>query len=335
MGRLLFGCLHVVGAQIVVFIPLPAEYWSPIGGVAAAADNRAVDDASQLAWAWAATGTSWRIHHDGRLPRAAAERARALMAADEARWSRFLDASETTRITRGAGTGVDVSDETFALLSACAVWSEQTGGAFQPLVGAAVTAWGYSEPIQLEAPAVDAPPPSRPVTGKITLYPARRAVRIPAGAVLDLGGVAKGWMADRAGRVLRRSRRAPHVLLDAGGDMLAARGDHTIAVDHPGRPAMQLTLRPGMAVATSGTTARSWPDGDGGIAHHRIDPATGAPSEHVCVTVVAPTCAEADVQATLLALRPHLIATFALPAAVTQNGETRTSPAWADVVTDG
>jgi hypothetical protein len=71
VGRVLFGCLHVVGALIVVFIPLPAEYWSPIGDVAGAVDNRAVDDASQLAWEWAATGTSWRIHQDGRLPRAA------------------------------------------------------------------------------------------------------------------------------------------------------------------------------------------------------------------------------------------------------------------------
>jgi FAD:protein FMN transferase len=292
------------------------------------ADHAAVADAAgRMAWEWRATGTVWRVHHDGRVPAEAAERVRALVAADEARWSRFLPGSETARITAAAGTTVAVSDETLDLLAACSAWTQATGGVFQPLVGAALAAWGYSRPAQAGTPHAAERPVGGAVTGEIEIDRAARSVRIPAGAVLDPGGAAKGWIADRAARLLAEAAPGAEALVDAGGDMAAAAGAHEVVVAHAHRPGIVVQVRPGTAIATSGPHVRSWPAG-AGRAHHLIDPATGAPGDAATATVLAGTCAEADVWAKVFALRPHLVDGTPLAALVTGPDGDRTSAAW-------
>ena len=279
------------------------------------------------AWEWPATGTIWRVHHDGGVSAALAERVRALVAADEARWSRFRPESETARITAAAGAAIAVSDETLMLLAACAAWVRDTQGVFQPLVGAAVAAWGYAAPAQVRAPAAADPPPAVPVSGAIEIDRDGGCVRIPVGTALDLGGVAKGWMADRAARLLAESAPGAAGLVDAGGDMAVAGGVHDVTVAHRHRPPASVTLRPGTAIATSGPHARSWPVGDR-HAHHLIDPATGAPGDAASATVLGPTCAEADVWAKVLALRPGLVTSTRLGALVTSAEGGHASAAW-------
>ena len=292
------------------------------------ADHAAVADApGRTAWEWRATGTVWRVHHDGGVPAAAAERVRALVAADEARWSRFLPGSETRSITAAAGTTVGVSDETLDLLAACRAWTRATGGVFQPLVGAALAAWGYSRPAQARTPHAAERPVSGAVTGEIEIDRAAGGVRIPAGAVLDLGGAAKGWIADRAARLLAEEAPGAAALVDAGGDMAAAAGGHEVVVVHAHRPGIVVHVRPGRAIATSGPHVRSWPAG-AGRAHHLIDPSTGAPGDAATATVLAGTCAEADVWAKVFALRPQLVGETPLAVLVTGPGGDRSSAAW-------
>jgi thiamine biosynthesis lipoprotein len=127
-------------------------------------------------------------------------------------------------------------------------------------------------------------------------------VRLPPGARLDLGGVAKGWAADRAARRLGATGPA---LVDASGDIAASappRGapGWAIGVADPGDPGGQLALlclaRGG--VATSGRDYRRWRRA-GRWWHHLIDPRTGLPAETdvVSATVVAPTALDAEVAA--------------------------------------
>ncbi len=113
-------------------------------------------------------------------------------------------------------------------------------------------------------------------------------VRRPAGVRLDLNGVVKGRAVDDALALLEGPG-----FVSAGGD-LAARGELVVALPGEGT----VTLRSG-ALATSGITTRSWQRLGGGLAHHLIDPATGAPSDSrwECVTVCAATCLAADVAA--------------------------------------
>jgi thiamine biosynthesis lipoprotein len=106
---------------------------------------------------------------------------------------------------------------------------------------------------------------------------------------LDLGGSAKGFIADRAA-----ARLAPYgpCAADCGGDM-RVHGTHEVFAADPfeGEPVASIALCDG-AVATSGVDARVW----GAAAHHLLDPATGEPAWTgvVSATALAPTAAEAE-----------------------------------------
>ncbi len=92
--------------------------------------------------------------------------------------------------------------------------------------------------------------------------------------------------------------------------------------------AVQVSVREGEGVATSGSGRRRWVNDDGQAAHHLIDPAVGRPGPESQVTVIAPDCVAADVSAKVLALRPQRVESFGHAAMVTVNGVCRTTPAW-------
>jgi thiamine biosynthesis lipoprotein len=122
-------------------------------------------------------------------------------------------------------------------------------------------------------------------------------------ARFDLDGVAKGWIADRALRLLDAY---PGALVDADGDV-AVRASRSarwhIAVGDPVDDAAELgrlSVPPGwpwdrFGVATSGTSVHRW-SGPAGSAHHLIDPLTGRPAltDVVQATVVAESAAVAE-----------------------------------------
>jgi FAD:protein FMN transferase len=133
------------------------------------------------------------------------------------------------------------------------------------------------------------------------------AVTRQAGIHFDLGGVGKGWIADRALRLLTDWRGA---LVDADGDMAirSARGSvWEIGIDDPRALDGQLAvLRIGSGagfyggsttwgVATSGTSIHRWNVG-GRTGHHLIDPRTGLPArtDVVQATVIAGSALRAE-----------------------------------------
>jgi FAD:protein FMN transferase len=285
--------------------------------------------ATTTCWEWRATGTIWRIHHSGGVSVDAAQRITALVAQHEARWSRFRAGSEISRINAAAGEAVAVSRETVDLVAACVTWVRHTGGVFHPLVGGAVRAWGYEDGLQRRpSGAASSPAPER-VFGDIEIDPVRLTVRIPEGCLIDVGGIAKGWIVDRCRAPLAEATDDPSVLLDAGGDLLAVRGRHAVAVIHDGALCGSVSVAEGAAVATSGYSLRRWVNGDGMPAHHLIDPATGRPGALVHATAVAGSATAADVQATYLALRPGAVDADPDPALVTlPDGSRRASSGW-------
>ena len=296
------------------------------------------------AWDWKATGTTWRIHHTGGVSDALAAAVAAAVEHDEARWSRFRRESEVSRINAAGGAPVAVSADTLAMLQACTLWAERTGGVFQPLVGGALVAWGYHRSlVETEAFAASSPAPRR-LEGRIEIERRHRTVRIPRGARLDLGGIAKSWMAARAAALLCARCGDPAMLVDAGGDLVAARGDHLVAVEAEGPVDLRrnhaadlpvlahVLVQAGQGVATSGYGRRRWRNGDGRDAHHLIDPYTGAPGPATHATVVSDDPVAADVLAKVLSLRPDRVSTTTEAALVSVNGDVRTTPAWARVV---
>jgi len=292
------------------------------------------------AWRWPATGTTWQIHHLGGVSAAAARTIAATVERDEARWSRFRPSSTVARINQRAGSAVTVDAETFRLLGECRLWTDRTGGVFQPLIGATLEAWGYRASVLDAEPGTPRSPAAAPADGEIELDEGTLRVCIPAGTQLDLGGIAKGWMAQRAARLVAMLSADEQILVDAGGDLAAARGDHQIAVERPGlhslnRPetpagdaATWLTVYEGEGVATSGFGRRRWVNGDGVHAHHLIDPAAGRPGPESHATVIAGSVVAADVLAKVLALHPESLSDLAVPAMVTDGRAVHSTPAW-------
>jgi thiamine biosynthesis lipoprotein len=134
--------------------------------------------------------------------------------------------------------------------------------------------------------------------------PRRDRLVARAGSVrFDLDGVAKGWIADRALRLLWRY---PAAMVDADGDIAMRVGPSTgwrVAVADPRRAAADvacLSLPRGwppraIGIATSGTSVHRW-QGSDGIRHHLIDPLTGRPAvtDVVQATAVAESAAVAE-----------------------------------------
>ena len=128
----------------------------------------------------------------------------------------------------------------------------------------------------------------------------------------DLDGVAKGWIADRALRLLDAY---PGALVDADGDVAvrcASSAGWSIAVAHPDDDLIELArLRAPRhwpadryGVATSGTSVHRWRVA-AGSTHHLIDPATGRPAETdiVQATVVADSTGLAEALAKSAVIR--------------------------------
>lgn len=238
--------------------------------------------------------------------------AEALVRADEARWSRFDPGSELCGLA--PGTPTPVTPETAALLAMALHAHARTDGWFDPRLGRHLAAAGYDRTIDevRAAPArarpAPAPPTSMPALDRID---GDVVVTVPAGIVLDLGGIAKGHCADRTLQaVLAAGARGACVNL--GGDLRCGgeapgEGGWWCALDHgPGADASRLAL--GLthgAVATSTTRRRRWST-TAGEAHHLLDPRTGRPADtdRHTATVVAATAGAAEVLTKVALLAP-------------------------------
>jgi thiamine biosynthesis lipoprotein len=126
---------------------------------------------------------------------------------------------------------------------------------------------------------------------------------------LDLSAVAKGYAVDLVADLLEMLA-LPDYLVEVGGEMRLGGSNSQgkpwrIAVEQPSViPQVQRIIELGdVAMATSGDY-RNYFEVDGVRYSHTIDPRTGRPITHslASVTVLAPTCAEADAWATALSV---------------------------------
>ncbi|KGX20225.1 apbE family protein [Burkholderia pseudomallei] len=152
------------------------------------------------------------------------------------------------------------------------------------------------------------PSPCRPIDELLEVDVARGRVRRLADVAFDLCGIAKGFGVDELARVLDRHGIGAW-LVGIDGE-LRARGckpdgsPWAIALEAPDygrRGAMGAIDLVDAAVATSGDY-RHWADFGGERLSHTMDPRAGAPlrGDIASVTVVAPTCTDADAYATAL-----------------------------------
>jgi FAD:protein FMN transferase len=200
-----------------------------------------------------------------------------------ARITRFDESSELSRLNNaGAGAWVDVSPELEQMLRASLRAFDQSSGLVNIAVLPSMLAIGYTRPLAQgpTAPRLDQAH-SAPLLPDVLTVKRGRARLAPNGRI-DLGGIAKGWMADQLA-----ARLGDHVLVNLGGDLFA-RGEWPVAVGG------ETYLLRNLGSATSSTRKRRWGD-----LHHLIDPRTGLPAASRLeeVSVVADTALDAEVLA--------------------------------------
>jgi thiamine biosynthesis lipoprotein len=220
--------------------------------------------------------------------------------AEEQRFSRFRADSELSRVNARAGTPTRVSAPFAALTRLALNGAAATGGRFDPTVHDALVAAGYDRDFdELIAGARGALHAATPCGRWAEAEVDDRTLTLPAGIHLDLGGIAKGWTADRAAEDAIAAG-LPWVVVNAGGDLRIAGAAPSleVGVEDPEAPRQEmLRLRLGSGgVATSSIAKRTWAPG----VHHVIDPSTGRPAETELLqaTVWAEDATHAEIYAT-------------------------------------
>lgn len=223
------------------------------------------------------------------------------------RLTRFTTTSELSRLNRDPRAEVPVGPTLAAVLDWSRYAESVTGGIVDiGLLDARLAAEEDPDSEPLGVPWRGASLASR--SWSLDRRARGAIVRRPVGLRFDLGGIGKGWLADRA---LDRLGRHPAAVVDADGDV-AIRLDPGMTwsfgvadprIDAHDLAILRLTRRGGVpgrhagrfGLATSGTSVHRW-DRDGGRTHHLIDPRTGgsADTDVVQATVLTGTAREAE-----------------------------------------
>lgn len=217
--------------------------------------------------------------------------------------------TELLRVNAAAGTQTaTVSADTFEVVKEALAFSELSGGAFDVSVHPLVRLWG----IGTESAAV--PDPERLSEAlelvdyrAVEINPDDRSIWLPkAGMGVDVGGIAKGYAADEAGRILREGG-VESALLDFGGNILTvghkpdgSRWRIGVQMPDAGRGEfLGIATVADQSVVTSGTYERFFEEGDVRY-HHILDTNTGYPVQNglSSVTIIATDSIQADALST-------------------------------------
>lgn len=214
--------------------------------------------------------------------------------------------SELARLNRHPNKPTPVSPELRRVLQASFYYYHKSGKRFDISILPLVELWQKSEqagqvPKQAQIAKVLV------VTGmdKIELDNDKKTVSVPEGMKLDLGAIAKGYIAD-CGIVEIRKYNVKRAIINAGGDIATLgappSGRWEILVDQPDdqHEAMRVFLKANEVIATSGNYERFY-EIDNQKYSHIINPLTGCPlTDAKQVSVIAGSALEADAIATCL-----------------------------------
>jgi thiamine biosynthesis lipoprotein len=268
----------------------------------------------------------------------------------DAALSDYRDDSELTRLSRRAGSGpVPVSEDLFAVLSSAQDVARASAGAFDVTAGPLSVLWRQARR-QQQLPGADRLAEARGRVGFARLAldgQARTAALRDSRMQLDLGGIAKGFAADRAATVLA-ANGVERALIAAGGDIVAAAappgesGWRVAMATIDGAPAPPPLRLERAAVSTSGDAEQSVTL-NGTRYSHIFDPRSGmALIGRRSVTVVAANGTTSDALATAVSVmdrEPGLALIEATPGAAAyvayadQDGHVKTyrSSRWREV----
>lgn len=221
--------------------------------------------------------------------------------------------SQMDKINQAAGeTPVTVSEDVYPLIQTAAEYSELPNSGFDYTIGPITDLWriGFDdarvpEPAEIEAvlPLVD--------HEKVELNAEEQSVYLTeAGMLLDLGAIAKGYIADEVTEVFK-AHGITTAIMDLGGNVVIMgdsptreTGGFNVGVQDPFDQrgayvgAMNLSDK---SIVTSGIYER-YIEEEGEIYHHLMDPDTGYPFDNnlASVTIVSDFSIDGDALSTVV-----------------------------------
>lgn len=217
-------------------------------------------------------------------------------------FSSYNEESEISKINSAGGAPVEVSPETAALIKKGIYYSELSGGAFDITIGPVSRLWDFKsgEHIIPDAGAI-AEALSHVNYENIMVSDNVVTLTDPAAAI-DLGALAKGYVADRIRDYLEK-QGIKRAFINLGGNILAMGtkpdgSDYNVGIQAPfkdtGEPITSVKVAD-KSVVTSGTYQRYF-EADGKLYHHILDPRTGYPCENTLtsVTIITNSSLTAD-----------------------------------------
>ena len=203
------------------------------------------------------------------------------------------------------GQTVTVNPETWEILRRAKEISAQTGGAFSITIAPVTALWSFTDTVTNMVPTDEARLKMLPLVDdqKIALGE-NNTVILPAGMEIDLGGIAKGYIADKVADIIREKAYAGIVSLGGNVYTVGKKPDgsaFSVGIKDPHNPAASKAIiyTGDGTVVTSGTYERGFSFG-GVRYHHILDPETGWPSQSdlVSATFVMDSSMTADALAT-------------------------------------
>ena len=218
--------------------------------------------------------------------------------------------SDIARINAAAGAAVAVDADTLDVIARAVEFARKTDGLFDITIGAVSTLWDFDKDVR---PSDDQIAAALPHVGWKNVVLDRHAGTValadPA-AKLDLGGIAKGFVADRLCDLLGKQTHATAAVISLGGNIayFGQKPDGApwdTGIRDPNDPGGSKTVGTahvkGGSLVTSGLYERTFTQG--GVTYwHILDPKTGMPvkTDVVSDTIYCPSSTEADALSTAL-----------------------------------
>ncbi len=229
-------------------------------------------------------------------------------------FSATIPDSDIAKINASGGAPVTVHDETAELLSIGIAYGELSGGRFDITIGSLSELWDISTKALLKQTDASMIPDEAAI-GRALSAVDYHAIQIDGNEVtllnpdarIDLGGIAKGYIADRMKEFLNENG-VTSGFINLGGNVLALGpkpdgSPYNIAIQRPFSAegdAIAVVKITDQTVVSSGVYERYF-KADGRILHHILDTSTGYPYDNglLGVTVITEDSVDGDALSTI------------------------------------
>lgn len=220
--------------------------------------------------------------------------------------SRTNEESEIYEINHANGDFVEVSPETLELINQGIYYSELSDGAFDITIGPASSLWDFKSEDHIVPSEESINSAVRHINYRYIEIQDQKVSLQDPDAMLDLGAIAKGYIADKLKSFLVENG-VKHALINLGGNILTI-GDkpdgsqYNIGIQKPfdqtGQAITSVKVSDASLV-TTGIYERCFEKNDI-LYHHILDPLTGYPCENnlYSVTIITESSVMADALST-------------------------------------